>query len=80
MYTEPLSTPQVQHNYRELKGRYNLYDFWCCNCFPCLLGCYFDFDAEEAVCDFDFVTDEITCDFGFDISETDCNPNFNVIT
>ena len=80
MYTEPLSTPQVQHNYRELKGRYNLYDFWCSNCFPCLLGCYFDFDAEEAVCDFDFVTDEITCDFGFDISETDCNPNFNVIT
>jgi len=80
MYTEPLSTPQVQHNYRELKGRYNLYDFWCSNCFPCLLGCYFDFEADEAVCDFDFVTDEITCDFGFNISKVDCDPNFNVIT
>ena len=79
MYTEPLSTPQVQHNYRELKGRYNLYDFWCSNCFPCLLGCYFDFDTEEAVCDFDFVTDEITCDFGFNISETECDPNFDII-
>jgi len=78
MYTEPLSSPQIQHNSRILKNRFDLYDFWCSNCYPCLLGCFFNFDIEEAACNFDFVSNEITCDFGFNISETDCDHNFNV--
>jgi hypothetical protein len=80
MYTEPLSTPQIQHNTRILKGKFDLYDFWCSNCYPCLLGCFFNFNIEEAACNFDFVSNEITCDFGFNISEPDCNPNFDIIT
>ena len=28
MYTEPLSSPQIQHNFRILKDKFNLYDFW----------------------------------------------------
>jgi hypothetical protein len=34
MYVEPLSPPQVQHNYRILKDKFDLYDFWCPNCYP----------------------------------------------
>lgn len=79
MYAEPLSTPQLQHNFRHLKTRFDLYDFWCSNCYSCLLGCFFNFNIEEAACNFDFVSNEITCDFGFNISESDCDPNFNVI-
>jgi hypothetical protein len=79
MYTEPLSTPQIQHNARILKTKFDLYDFWCSNCYPCLLGCFFNFNIEEVVCNFDFVSNEITCDFGFNISPADCDPNFNVI-
>jgi len=80
MYTEPLSTPQIQHNARILKGKFDLYDFWCSNCYPCLLGCFFNFNIEEAACNFDFVSNEITCDFGFNISEPDYDPNFDIIT
>ena len=29
MYTEPLSSPQLQHNFRILKDRFNLLDYWC---------------------------------------------------
>jgi hypothetical protein len=32
MYVEPLSSPQVQHNFRILKNKFNLFDFWCPNC------------------------------------------------
>jgi hypothetical protein len=32
MYVEPLSTPQVQHNFRILKDKYNLLDYWCPDC------------------------------------------------
>ena len=32
MYVEPLSSPQVQHNFRLLKNKFGLYDFWCPNC------------------------------------------------
>jgi hypothetical protein len=32
MYVEPLSSPQVQHNFRVLKNKFNLFDFWCPNC------------------------------------------------
>ena len=78
MYAEPLSTPQLQHNFRHLKTKFDLYDFWCSNCYPCLLGCFFNFNIEEAACNFDFVSNEITCDFGFNISESDCDPNFEV--
>jgi len=36
MYSEPLSAPQIQHNFRLLKDRFDLYDFWCSNCKNCL--------------------------------------------
>lgn len=32
MYVEPLSSPQVQHNFRILKDKFDLFDFWCPNC------------------------------------------------
>ncbi len=32
MYTEPLSSPQIQHNFRILKDKFNLFNFWCLNC------------------------------------------------
>jgi hypothetical protein len=32
MYVEPLSSPQVQHNFRVLKNKFNLFDFWCPDC------------------------------------------------
>ena len=78
MYTEPLGTPQLQHNFRQLKDKFDLYDFWCSNCYPCLLGCFFNFEVAKPACDFDFVTNEITCDFGFNITESDFDPNFNI--
>jgi hypothetical protein len=34
MYVEPLCPPQVQHNYRILKNKFDLYDFWCPDCYP----------------------------------------------
>jgi len=34
MYVEPLSSPQVQHNFRILKNNFNLFDFWCPDCIP----------------------------------------------
>ncbi len=37
MYTEPLSSPQIQHNFRLLKNTFNLFDYWCPNCF-CVNG------------------------------------------
>jgi len=73
MYVEPLSTPQIQHNARLLKDRFDLYDYWCPECYPCLLGCFFNFSLETVACDFDFIANEIECDFGFNI--VDNNPN-----
>jgi len=32
MYVEPLSFPQVQHNFRILESKFNLLNFWCPNC------------------------------------------------
>jgi hypothetical protein len=34
MYTEPLSSPQIQHNFRILKDKFNLFDYWCPDCQP----------------------------------------------
>jgi hypothetical protein len=45
MYVEPLDFTQIRHNYNILKDDYDLYDRWCSNCYPCLYGCYFDFNA-----------------------------------
>ena len=67
MYTEPLSTPQIQHNYRHSRVEYDLYDFWCSDCYSCLLDCYFDFKANKVACDYDYIINELTCDFGFNI-------------
>ena len=35
MYAEPLSPPQIQHNFRLLKDRFDLFDFWCPECEEC---------------------------------------------
>jgi hypothetical protein len=59
MYVEPLTSAQIQHNSRILQPWFDLYDFWCSNCYDCLLGCYFDFTIGEVACDFDFVINEI---------------------
>ena len=32
MYVEPLSSPQIQHNFRILENKFNLLNFWCPNC------------------------------------------------
>jgi hypothetical protein len=32
MYVEPLGSPQIQHNFRILKNKFNLLDFWCPDC------------------------------------------------
>jgi hypothetical protein len=32
MYVEPLGSPQIQHNFRLLKNKFNLFDFWCPGC------------------------------------------------
>jgi hypothetical protein len=37
MYVEPLSAPQIQHNFRLLKDRFSLFDFWCPECESCLV-------------------------------------------
>ena len=36
MYSEPLSAPQVQHNFRVSREKFDLFDFWCPNCFEIL--------------------------------------------
>ena len=65
MYVEPLTSAQIQHNSRILQPWFDLYDFWCSNCYDCLLECFFDFSIGEIACNFDWVLSEITCDFGF---------------
>ena len=36
MYVEPLTAPEIQHNFRILKDKFNLYDFWCKDCIECV--------------------------------------------
>ena len=36
MYVEPLTAPEIQHNFRVLKDKFNLYDFWCKDCIECV--------------------------------------------
>ena len=43
MYVNPLSAPQIQHNFRTLKNKYNLFDFWCLNCTDVIDPCDFEF-------------------------------------
>ena len=38
MYAKSLTSPEIQHNFRILKDRYNLFDFWCPNCSSCFCG------------------------------------------
>jgi hypothetical protein len=76
MYVEPLTSAQIQHNSRILQPWFDLYDFWCSNCYDCLLECFFDFSIGEIACDFDWVLSEITCDFGFVAFDPDY-PNSN---
>ena len=48
LYTEPLNSPQIQHNFRILKDKFNLLDYWCTECVSCfsptlkLTGLYFN--------------------------------------
>ena len=32
MYTEPLQSPSIQHNFRILEQQYQLFNYWCPNC------------------------------------------------
>ena len=32
MYVEPLGSPQIQHNFRILKDRFDLFNYWCPDC------------------------------------------------
>jgi hypothetical protein len=32
MYTEPLGSPSIQHNFRILEQQYQLFNYWCPNC------------------------------------------------
>ena len=47
MYVEPLTTPQIQHNYRILSDRFDLLDFWCPNCHSEIPNGYVDSDYIE---------------------------------
>jgi len=67
MYTKPLTAPQIQHNFRVSKDRYNLYDFWCLECLECLTDCYFDFNTSQDINYFDFVISKTSCSFDVDI-------------
>ena len=89
MYTEPLSSPQVQHNFRNLKDKFDLFNYWCPNCYSCLQDCYFNFDITQEVCHFDFslceidcdfdvVINDLTCDFDFVINDLTCDFDFSV--
>ena len=61
MYSEPLCTPQVQHNFRVSRERFNLFDFWCPNCLEILSECYFDFNINLEDCVFDWtITDLVS--------------------
>ena len=42
MYTEPLDFTQIQHNYRIIKDKYDLIDYWCLDCLP-LIYLYTDY-------------------------------------
>ena len=77
-YIEPLSSPQVQHNFRIERDAYNLFDFWCPNCLDILADCFFDFNIDLDNCDFDFIMNDVSCNFGFDVVETDCGVGFNI--
>ena len=67
MYTKPLTAPQIQHNFRVNKDRYDLYDFWCLECLECLTDCYFDYETSQDINYFDFVINKATCSFDVDI-------------
>ena len=73
MYSEPLNSSQTQHNFRVLKEKYDLFDFWCPNCYGCLQDCYFNFDVTQELCDFDFSVCEVECDFDITVSEITCD-------
>lgn len=78
MYVEPLDSSQIQHNFRVLKDRFNLFDYWCPNCLEILSQCYFDFNVDTVTCRFDYAINDIECDFGFNIIDANCDFNFNV--
>jgi len=78
-YTEPLSSPQVQHNFRIERDTYNLFDFWCPNCLEILSQCYFDFGIDIESCEFDFIANDIACDFGFTVVESTCGFGFTTV-
>ena len=78
MYAEPLTSPQIQHNFRVEKDKYCLFDYWCPNCLEILSQCYFEFNVDDVVCDFDFIINDINCEFGINIIETSCALDFNI--
>ena len=79
MYTEPLSSPQIQHNFRVERDAYNLFDYWCVNCLDILTECFFDFNVDTLTCDFDFIMNDVSCNFGFNVMDAGCAFGFNVV-
>ena len=67
MYTEPLSSPQVQHNFRMLKYKFDLYDFWCTNCYDCLTDCYFDFNVNQVAANLTNIVNQISSTYNLEI-------------
>ena len=78
MYSEPLDSSEIQHNFRVLKDRFNLFDFWCPNCLEILSQCYFDFNVDTVSCRFDFAINDIQCDFNFTVTNPSCDFNINI--
>lgn len=69
MYAEPLSSPQVQHNFRMLRYKFDLYDFWCPNCYDCLTDCYFDFNVGQAGANFASIAADISNTYNLEITD-----------
>ena len=72
MYVEPLNSAQIQHNYRIYKEMFDLYDFWCSDCYECLLECYFDFHLAVVPCPVNEISQELLFDYNFDIITEYC--------
>jgi hypothetical protein len=49
------------HIPKELREKFDLFDFWCPNCLEILSECYFDFNVDLESCDFDWtITDLVS--------------------
>jgi len=66
MYSESLSSAEIQHNFRLLKNKFNLYDFWCPTCSECFCGTDVEIDPNPLSCALD--VDPLSCGLDVDYS------------